>query len=57
MTATSDYREFAFTLETPIGGTTSKNITYITQVPGCKKTESLSWYRQPGLKYVNFISR
>lgn len=55
-TATTDYREYAFTLETPIGATTSKNITYITQVPWCKKTEGLSWYRQPGLTSINFIS-
>ncbi|GAB0174501.1 MAG: hypothetical protein HHAS10_03800 [Candidatus Altimarinota bacterium] len=56
-TATTDYREYAFTLETPLGATTSKNLTYVTQVPGCQKTEELSWYRQPGLKSINFTSR
>jgi hypothetical protein len=55
-TATTNYREFAFSLDTPIGGSASKTIRYVTTITNCGGSPKVDWYRQPGLSRTSFES-
>lgn len=56
--ATPEYREFSFTLETPIGAISTKTLRYQIEFPWCaEEKEIVSWYRQPWLQKVQFESR
>ncbi len=55
----AEKNEFSFTLETPIGGTTSKILRYEITFPDCidSKSDIVRWYRQPGLQNTKLKSR
>lgn len=51
-------REFAFSLDTPIGWTASKTFRYIMTIPGCSSPmNTVSWYRQPWLQKTKMESK
>lgn len=57
--SSGDKTEFSFTLDTPIGGTTSKILRYDVTLPDCidSKSDIVRWYRQPGLQNTKLKSR
>lgn len=51
-------REFAFSLDTPIGWTASKTFRYTLNLPGCSSgINPIVWYRQPWLQKTKMESK